>query len=181
MAEGLGSRARSQTVPISLGSINNGSKKRENLLSESTLSDSFMEDPENYCQNLDEEMIRKKEALAEKDTPIHILVIGVTGTGKSTLINSMIGNTPASAKHGPQSVQSQVEVHKGVHDEIEIQVYDTTGFSDSGGKSEEEIVQEISSVIFVYTCICGVLQCNTVLCEIIIVNHFKCYFNAIHL
>lgn len=93
----------------------------------------------------EDEVSQKKEKLKAREKSVKILVTGLTGTGKSTLINAMMGNIVACAEFGPKPVTSKpIEVHKGEYEEIRIKVYDTAGFGDST-ISEKKILKNIST------------------------------------
>ena len=124
----------------------------------------------------DEKRIQEKvEALRQRREPVNILVIGPTGSGKSTLINALMGDTVARVKHGAASCQTELELHHGNYEGIEISVYDTVGFSDTKGKSESNIVKEIAKENkFDLILICTRMDCRaddkvkqmfTVLCD----------------
>ena len=117
----------SDDVPESVAGIQKVKEENENLDAE------------------DERRIQEKiEALRRRAEPVNILVIGPTGCGKSTLINALMGKTVAKVKHGAASCQTELVLHHGNHEGIEITVYDTVGFSDTKGKSENNIVKEIA-------------------------------------
>ena len=130
-------------------------------------------------ENLDAEdekkFEEKKEALCHREEPVNILVIGPAGSGKSTLINALMGDTMANVKHGAASCQTKLELHRGNHEGIKIRIYDTVGFSDTKGKSEDDIVKEIAKENkFDLILICTRMDCRaddkikkmfTVLCD----------------
>ena len=87
---------------------------------------------------------QKIEALHQRGEPINIAVIGPAGSGKSTLINNMMGGYVAEVSHSMASEQSEVEVHEGEHKGIRIKVYDTAGFGNTRGKSNSAILNEIN-------------------------------------
>ena len=89
------------------------------------------------------EVVRRSMTLKERKYHVKILVMGLTGAGKSSLVNAMMGDIVAKVQSGPKSCQSKVECHKGERDGIKIKIYDTAGFGDSI-ISEKKIIKNIS-------------------------------------
>ena len=115
----------------------------------STEINSSTQSVEQDNRNFNASEVRKTDEaikrLLQREEPVNILVIGPTGAGKSTLINALFGkDNVAEVGHGAGSVQSEVQVHEGKYEGIKIRVYDTTGFSDTRGKSGNSIVKEIA-------------------------------------
>ncbi|XP_011408247.1 PREDICTED: uncharacterized protein LOC105315335, partial [Amphimedon queenslandica] len=102
------------------------------------------EDNLDFNESQEKKTEAAKKRLSQRREPVNMLVIGPTGAGKSTLINALLGDTVAEVGHGAGSVQSEVKVHEGEHEGIQLKVYDTTGFSDTRGKSGNSIVKEIA-------------------------------------
>ena len=111
-----------------------------------TSTQSVEQDNRNFNESEERKIEEAIERLSQREEPINILVIGPTGAGKSTLINALMGDTVAEVSYGATSVQSEVEVHEGEYEGIEIRVYDTTGFSNTRGKIDDSIVKEIAQV-----------------------------------
>ena len=101
-------------------------------------------------ENLDAEhekkFHKKMEALKQRGEPVSILVIGPTGSGKSTLINALMGKTMAEAGHGAKGVTTEVGEYEGEFKGVKIKIYDTIGFRDTEGKSDGSILKEIAAV-----------------------------------
>ena len=83
-------------------------------------------------------------ALRQIGEPVSILVIGPTGSGKSTLVNNLMGDTVARVREGASSATSQVEKYEGKYEGVKIRVFDTVGFGDTEGRSNQSIIKEIA-------------------------------------
>ena len=102
----------------------------------------------------------------ESKSEANILLFGVTGTGKSTLINSLCGAVPQASLSDPNSVELPAKVgHKLKHETLEagsyearatdvqlsdddctskrfaVRVWDTPGFLDGTGKERSYVMQ----------------------------------------
>ena len=74
-----------------------------------------------------------------KDCPVFgILVIGEVGTGKSTLINNLLGKEVASVGHTMESETQNVNPHEVVANGVPVVVYDTPGLDDVRGDEDEK-------------------------------------------
>lgn len=82
-----------------------------------------------------------------RQNKLSIFIVGETGVGKSTLINSLLGDTKASVSHGPESSShvDQMEIHVGTINGNNIVVYDTKGLIDTNQKSESEDAKLLKS------------------------------------
>ena len=70
----------------------------------------------------------------KKDCPIFgVLVIGETGTGKSTLINNLLGKEVAPVGHSMKSETLEVTPHEVAVEGVPVVVYDTPGLDDVWG------------------------------------------------
>ena len=124
--------------------------------------------PEDLLESLPPEtkstLAETKERIAvlrEKGEPVNILVIGPTGAGKSTLINNLIGETVARVAHGVQSVTDKAKEYEGEFEGVKIRVYDTVGFGDTEGKSNQSIIKEIADANkFDLVLICVRMDCR---------------------
>ena len=86
----------------------------------------------------------KIQEMRDKEEPINILVIGPTGSGKSTIVNALMGEEVANVEQGAESAQSEIMECEGRIMGVKIKIYDTIGFGDTRGKSGKHIVREIA-------------------------------------
>ena len=68
------------------------------------------------------------ETSFSKKNVVKILIVGETGSGKSTLINAMLGETLARTGYGPNITQKCLEVHYGNYEGTHVEVFESLGF-----------------------------------------------------
>ena len=94
--------------------------------------------------SLTQETRAKIQEMRDRKETINILVIGPTGSGKSTIVNSLMAEDVTQVEHGADSAQSETTEYKGEIKEVQIKIYDTIGFGDTRGKKGKNIVREIA-------------------------------------
>ena len=89
-------------------------------------------------RRLDEEEFKKKvDALEQDEMPTaNIMVAGITGTGKSTLLNAIFGRDLAATGRG-RPVTEHIDEYQG--GDIPIHIWDTVSFELDSAKTKESI------------------------------------------
>lgn len=81
---------------------------------------------------------------ASKKRDLHVLVVGRTGSGKSTLVNAMLGQVLAPQSHGASPTKHKtIEPHRLFMGTMAVHVYDTPGFLDRR-QTTKDLLQEIT-------------------------------------
>lgn len=84
-----------------------------------------------------EELERKLASLTEEDLPTaNIIVAGITGTGKSTLINAIFGSEVAKTGSG-RPVTEHIEEYQ--NNDIPVHIWDTVGLELNSEKTAKTI------------------------------------------
>ena len=84
------------------------------------------------------EVILRLVAEMEDECPVFgILVVGETGTGKTTLVNNLLGIDNSPEQGGLDSHTSTISSYEMKVEEVTFRVYDTPGLRDSQGKDHD--------------------------------------------
>ena len=100
-----------------------------------------------------------REALRRRSgRPVSILVIGQTGSGKSTLINALMGCHVARVQCGAMSTTRRIVMHEGEFRGVRIRICDTAGFNAgfmrlSTSSIMNEITAHVAKVDLILICV----------------------------
>ena len=79
-----------------------------------------------------------------KSTGINILVTGMTGTGKSSLVNAILGKEVAEVGKALDPQTMSVDFHEEVIQGVKVKIWDSPGLQD-GLNNEEKYLEDIKS------------------------------------
>ena len=83
----------------------------------------------------------------ERKDAFTIMVVGETGTGKSCLINNLLGCDVAKEGDTVQSETSSIQKYRETVDGVQVVLYDTPGLSDSDSSKEQEHIAAVKRVL----------------------------------
>ena len=94
-----------------------------------------------------EKILHLVKEMAGKCPVFGIPVIGVTGSGKSTLVNNLLGRNSSSVSAGLDSITCTVSSYEMEVEGVLICVYDTPGLDDSRGDHDAVYLREMKGIL----------------------------------
>ena len=76
-----------------------------------------------------------------------VLVVGETGTGKSTLINNLIGKEVVQVGHSTESETARIAEHEVEVEGVPIVLFDTPGLDDSRGDHDDKYLHDMEDIL----------------------------------
>ena len=76
-----------------------------------------------------------------------ILVVGEIGSGKSTLINNLLGEKISPVGDSMESSTSEISKFNGVVEGVPVCIYDTPGLDDSRSDMDEKILADMREAL----------------------------------
>ena len=87
--------------------------------------------------------LKEKRRIFLERNRVNILVTGEVGSGKSSLINAMLGSVYAHPGHGPQINQTYTEPHYGKYLDTDVTICETMGFVNPN-MEDKKVLKNIS-------------------------------------
>ena len=121
-----------------------------------------------------------KRDLAEECPEFRVLLIGETGSGKSTLINNLLGEEVADEGHSLGPETTTIREYRSKIADVPITLYDTPGLNDMTPTADRDLCKEMKSMITSKK-ICLTIFCFSMEGKRLRSNHIetmRCYHGA---